>query len=155
MASEALTNVLDEAGVQYDVLPHPHTERAADEAKVLGLSPGEVAKTIVVSTSTGNVRAVLSASDRLDVHKLGEIEGGSRKHVHLLSEDVLASRYPDFELGAVPPMRGPNDAVVVDRRVAERESVVVEAGDHDSSLRILTADLIRLTGARVADIAED
>ncbi len=155
MASEALTKVLDDAGVQYDVLPHPHTERAADEARVLGLSPGEVAKTIVVQTPTGNVRVVLAASDRLDVHKVGELEGGSRKHVHLLAEDALGRRYPDFEVGAVPPVGGPNDAVIVDRRIAERDSIVVEAGDHDSSVRIPTAELIRLASARVADIAED
>ncbi|MBD0349474.1 MAG: YbaK/EbsC family protein, partial [Thermoleophilia bacterium] len=80
---------------------------------------------------------------------------GGRKKVHLATEDDLARDYADFELGAVPPFGGRPDSVIVDRRVAERDSVVVEAGNHDQSLRIPTADLLRITGAQVADICED
>jgi prolyl-tRNA editing enzyme YbaK/EbsC (Cys-tRNA(Pro) deacylase) len=39
--------------------------------------------------------------------------------------------------------------------VAARESVVVEAGTHDQSLRLAAADLVRITGAQVADICQD
>jgi prolyl-tRNA editing enzyme YbaK/EbsC (Cys-tRNA(Pro) deacylase) len=38
--------------------------------------------------------------------------------------------------------------------VAEREFVVIEAGNHDESLRIAAADLLELTGAAVTDISE-
>jgi len=56
----------------------------------------------------------------------------------------------------VPPFGGAHDdAVVVDRRLAERESVVLEAGSHDESVRLATADLVRVTKARVADICEE
>jgi prolyl-tRNA editing enzyme YbaK/EbsC (Cys-tRNA(Pro) deacylase) len=56
----------------------------------------------------------------------------------------------------VPPLGGSRrDRVVVDRRVAERESVVLEAGSHDESVRIARDDLVRITGAQVADISRD
>jgi prolyl-tRNA editing enzyme YbaK/EbsC (Cys-tRNA(Pro) deacylase) len=45
--------------------------------------------------------------------------------------------------------------VVIDRRLAERESVVLEAGSHDESVRLARADLVRVTQARIADIAQD
>jgi prolyl-tRNA editing enzyme YbaK/EbsC (Cys-tRNA(Pro) deacylase) len=45
--------------------------------------------------------------------------------------------------------------VLVDTRLAERDSVVIEAGSHDESVRIKTADLVRLTEAQVADICRD
>jgi Ala-tRNA(Pro) deacylase len=151
-----VTAVLDEAGVGYELLPHAHTETAADEAEALGVPPGEVAKTLVVTTPSGHVRAVVPASERLDLGKLRDVlaEGGRHK-VHLAAEEDLGRDYGDFELGAVPPFGGPDDDVVVDRRVAARESVVVEAGNHDQSLRLAAADLVRITGAQVADICED
>src|SRR5687768_17295234 len=100
MATERITAVLDQAGVTYELLPHPHTERAADEAQALGLSPREVAKTLIVTSPEGNVRAVLPASERIDLRKLGQLQGESRKDVHLASEDALRRDYPEFELGA-------------------------------------------------------
>jgi Ala-tRNA(Pro) deacylase len=156
MAPETFTRVLDEAGAAYEVLPHAHTETAAAEAEALGLPAHEVAKTIVVQTPEGNLRAVLPASERIDLRKLGELHGDRRKEVHLLTEEQLGRDYPDFELGAVPPLGGSNaDRVVVDRRIAGRESVVLEAGSHDDSVRLRTADLIRIANAEVADICTD
>lgn len=153
MGTQDLTRVLDEAGVDYELLPHPYTESALGEAEALGLDPAEVAKTLVVATPAGYVRAVVPAGARLDLRKLRELTGGGKKKVHLASEDALASDYPEFELGAVPPVGGSRrDEVVVDRKVAERESVVIEAGAHDHSARLRTADLLRVTEARVADL---
>jgi prolyl-tRNA editing enzyme YbaK/EbsC (Cys-tRNA(Pro) deacylase) len=58
-----------------------------------------------------------------------------------------------FELGAVPPVGGPaGDRILVDRRLAARESVVFEFGAHDESIRLRTTDLLRLTHADVVDL---
>jgi Ala-tRNA(Pro) deacylase len=146
--------LLDEASVEYELLPHPHTETAAAEADALGVDPSEVAKTLVLSTPAGYVRAVLPASERIDMRKLREhVEGGKR--IHLATEEDLARDYPDFELGAVPPFGGAEDRVLVDPRLAERETVVLEAGSHEQSVRVRTADLLRLTGADVVDLTEE
>ena len=155
MASEDLTRVLDEAEVSYELLPHAHTERATDEAKALGVDPTDVAKTLVVTGPDGNVRAVVPASERLDLHKLADACGVARGEIELAAEDDLGRDYPAFELGAVPPVGGPSDRVVVDRRVTERDSVVFEAGSHDESVRTASADLVRAAGAEVADISLD
>jgi Ala-tRNA(Pro) deacylase len=150
-----VTGFLDEAGVDFDVLEHAHTERAADEAAALGIGPEEVAKTLVLVAPGGNVRAVLAASDRVDVSKVAAVLGVSGKKVHLASEDDLARDYPDFELGAVPPFGGREDQVVVDERLAGRDSVVLEAGTHEKSVRLKTADLVRLTRPHVADVRQE
>lgn len=146
--------MLDEANVEYELLPHPHTETAAAEAEALGVDPSEVAKTLVLSTPAGYVRVVLPASERIDMRKLREhVEGGKR--IHLASEEDLERDYPDFELGAVPPFGGAGDRVLVDLRLAERETVVLEAGSHEQSIRVRTADLVTLANADVVDIAAD
>jgi Ala-tRNA(Pro) deacylase len=150
-----VTDLLEEAGVDFDVLQHAHTERAADEATVLGIGPEEVAKTLVLVTPSGNVRAVLAASERIDLHKVAGVLGIGGKKVHLASEDDLARAYPDFELGAVPPFGGTEDRVIVDERLGARDSFVLEAGSHDRSVRLKAADLVRLTSAQVADITRE
>jgi Ala-tRNA(Pro) deacylase len=155
VATEDLTRVLDEAGVNYELLPHAHTESATDEAKALGVTPEDVAKTLVVSGPDGYLRAVLPGSERLDLHKLAEACGVSRKQVELASEADLSRDYPEFALGAVPPVGGRADRVIVDRRVAARESVVIEAGTHEESVRLAAADLVRVSGGALNDITLD
>jgi Ala-tRNA(Pro) deacylase len=113
-----------------------------------------VAKTLVLATPGGYVRVVLPASERVDLHKVRDhVEGGKR--IHLASEEDLKRDYPDFELGAVPPFGGSSDRVLVDSRLAERESVVLEAGSHEQSVRLRTADLLELARAEVVDLAQD
>src|SRR5919106_5393564 len=145
MASKALTAVLEAEGVQFELLPHGHTESALAEAEALGVDPEDVAKTLVVETPDGYTRAVLPASERLDIRKLGDFLGEGKKKVHLASEESLARDYAEFELGAVPPIGGSRrDPVVIDQRLAERETVVLEAGSHDESIRLAREDLVRL-----------
>jgi Ala-tRNA(Pro) deacylase len=155
MATEDLTRVLDEAGVNYEILPHAHTESATDEAKALGVSQEDVAKTLVVSAPDGYVRAVLPASERLDFHKLADTCGVTRKQLELVSEEELGRDYPEFALGAVPPVGGRSDRVIVDRRVAERDSVVLEAGTHEESVRLAAADLVKVCKGELSDITLD
>jgi Ala-tRNA(Pro) deacylase len=155
-AHDIVTTALAEADVGFDLLPHSRTERALDEAGALGVPTEEVGKTLVVKSPKGFIRAVIPASERLDLKKVRGIVGGA-KRTHLASEEELAEDYPEFELGAVPPFGGSrSDLVLVDARLAERETVVVEAGAHDESIRLPTRDLLRVAGdARVADICAD
>jgi Ala-tRNA(Pro) deacylase len=155
-ARDLVTSALDEANVHYELLPHPRTERALAEARALKVPSGEVAKTLVLKTPEGFVRAVLAASERLDLLKVRTLVGGG-KRTHLATEEDLAREYSEFELGAVPPFGGTRrDPVLLDTRLADRESLVVEAGVHDASIRLLTSDLLRVVGdARVADICHE
>jgi Ala-tRNA(Pro) deacylase len=155
VATEDLTGALDEAGAAYELLPHAHTESALAEAEALGLEPADVAKTLIVKTLEGYLRAVVQASGRLDERKVRDLISGSKKDVHLATEHDLRRDYPDFDLGTVPPLGGARrDPVIVDSRVAARESVVLEAGSHKQSVRIATSDLVRAAGAEVTDICK-
>ena len=152
--ANTLTEALDRAGVVYELLGHAPTDRATDEAVALGLRPNEVAKTVVLTAGSGNVRVLLPASERIDMHKLRDLLDAG-KELHLLNEEALRRDYPEFELGAVPPVGGREDAVVVDSRVAELDQVVFEAGAHDSSVRVRSADLVSLANVRIADVCAD
>jgi prolyl-tRNA editing enzyme YbaK/EbsC (Cys-tRNA(Pro) deacylase) len=55
----------------------------------------------------------------------------------------------------VPPFGGRADRVLVDRRVVDHDHVVLEAGTHDTSVRLRTSDLLSLTAPRVFDLCQD
>ena len=153
MTAEKLMRELASRELGFELLPHRPTMTAGEEAAAVGVPAAEVAKTLVLVTSSGRVRAVLPASERLDLHKVRDLLGEG-KTTRLASEAELAEAYPMFELGAVPPFGGPaSDRTIVDRRLAEHASVVVEAGSHSESVRIRTEDLLRLTAAEVEDIS--
>jgi Ala-tRNA(Pro) deacylase len=152
LAEHALLHVLAQSGLGYELIQHPHTETARGEARVLGVTPEEVAKTVILKTADGYARVVVPASERVAVSKvraLLDLDTDTR----LATEAELAAAYPEFELGAVPPLGGPaGDTIIVDRRLAERERLVFEAGSHDESVRVATEDLLRLSKARIGDV---
>jgi len=155
MTTLYVTRKLAREHVDYEVIRHRPTQSATDEAAAIGVPVDEVAKTLVLTTDEGYVRVVLPASERLDLRKAREVLGG-RKEIRLATEAELAAAYPMFELGAVPPLGGrADDRTIVDRRLAARTSVVLEAGSHEESVRIGTSDLIALARAEVADLCKD
>jgi Ala-tRNA(Pro) deacylase len=148
-----LVRELAESGVGYEILPHRRTMTAEAEARALDLPPEEVAKTVVLWSTEGYVRAVIAASSRLSLDKIRTLRGV--EDGRLATEAELAAAYPDFELGAVPPIGGPKDRVIVDRNLAESERLVFEAGTHEESVRVRTEDLLRIAEADLADITRD
>ena len=156
MAVTDLTSVLESAGASYELLHHEHTERALAEAQALGVPAEDVAKTLIVATPTGYVRALVPAARRIDIGKLRDVLDLRKRDVQLASEAQMARDYSEFELGAVPPLGGARrDPVVIDRALAARDRIVFEAGSHDDSVRVSTEDLVRLTDASIADITAD
>jgi len=141
--------------IEFELLPHGRTESASDEAVALGVDPHEVAKTIILTTARGYLRAVIPATERLDLHKVRYLLD-LHETPFLTSEEELASAYPTFELGAVPPVGGPSgDRVVVDRKLADRDTLVIEAGSHVESVRVDTVDLLVLAQAEIGDLCCD
>jgi Ala-tRNA(Pro) deacylase len=141
---------LEEAAIPYDLLPHPRTTSASAEAHALGLPAREVAKTVVLAVGDGFVRVVVPASERVDLAKVRAFLG--RDDVSIASEHAIGDAYPEFELGAVPPLAGRRDRVLVDVHVLENDFAIVEAGTHDNSLRLPSRDLVAHESALIADV---
>ncbi len=144
---------LEREHIPYELLPHRRTGTAAAEAHALNLPEDIVAKTLVLRTPDGYVRALLPASRRLDPRKVAAAV--DVEDVGLVPEEELVGAYPEFELGAVPPIGGPPDRVVIDESLDFVPRLVFEAGRHDESVRVRTGDLIAATDAIVADICLD
>jgi len=155
MSTQELVGELDRAEVQYELVWHRKTSTAAEEAAALFVPREQVAKTLVLATRAGYVRAVVPASARIDLSKAGKVLGGDET-TRLATEQELAEAFPMFELGAVPPFGGgPGDRTIVDVHLTGQDSVLVEAGSHSASLKIGTKDLLSLADAELADLCEE
>jgi Ala-tRNA(Pro) deacylase len=153
MLTTTLRRELDCAHLDYDVIEHRRTEPASEEARTIGVRPEHVAKTVVLAADRRYVRAVLPASQRLDMHKVRHVLGDT--HARLATECELAIAYPMYELGAVPPFGAPaGDRILFDRGLTECDSIVLEAGSHNASIRMRTTDALSLAQAEIEDIAE-
>ena len=150
----AVTAFLERRGVPYEVVEHARTQTAADEARVAGMAPGDVAKTVVLQDTAGLRLAVIPASERLDMHKVRETLDS--RGVRLVTEQEMAERLEGIEVGAVPPFGAMFDALeLVDERLLDHDRILCSGGDHEHALLVDPRDVVRAGEARVADLCED
>ncbi len=151
---DAIVGFLEGAEVAYELIEHEPVTNAASEAHIANLSPERVAKTIVLHDGHAYVIAAVSAADRLDLHRLRDLFGASRQ-LRLASEAEIARDFPSLEVGAVPPF-GPMvpAAEVIDKALAAQEQILCPAGDHRHSVLVDPREVVRITGATVAEICE-
>jgi Ala-tRNA(Pro) deacylase len=152
---EIVTRYLDEQGVGYEVVEHKTTYTAAEEARAAGVAAEDAAKTLALRDEEGYRLAVIPASERLDLEKVRDLLGAG-KSLRLATEDEMGSDFPDFELGALPPL-GPllPAAEVVDRRLLDHDRILCTGGDHRHGVLIDPQDLVELVQPKVADVCED
>jgi Ala-tRNA(Pro) deacylase len=141
-----VTEHLEKQGIRFELLPHPPTTTALAEAEVLDLEPDEVIKAVVLDVSTGHAIAVVPASRRIDLDLLREALG--EHDARLASEDEIARDFPEFELGAMPPLPSMlHVPLVIDPSVLEHASITFAAGITRGSVR--TSPSVLFTGASV------
>jgi Ala-tRNA(Pro) deacylase len=152
---QAIIDFLDGVGIAYELIEHAPVMSASAEARVAHLPPDQVAKTVVLHDGSVYVIVAIPASDRLDVHKLRELLGSTRR-LRLASEDEIARDFPTLEVGAVPPF-GPMvpAAEVIDSALVAQQRILCPAGDHRHSVLVDPRDVVRIMAARTADICED
>ncbi|HVL90027.1 MAG TPA: YbaK/EbsC family protein [Actinomycetota bacterium] len=146
-----VTEYLQQHHVPFTTLGHAAAASAVAEAYVLVLPPWKVAKTVVLDTSKGHVIAVVPADRRVDLPRVRAALGDP--HATLADEAEIARDYPEFELGAIPPIgRLTGTTTLVDPEIAGLETIVFASGRQDESVRIATGDLLDDANVRVLPI---
>jgi Ala-tRNA(Pro) deacylase len=150
------TQHLEDQGIGYEVVEHEQAFTAASEAAAAGVRPDNAAKSILLRNAEGYRLAVIPASERIDLGKVCDLLGLSRTEMRLATEDEMATDFPDFELGAIPPLGELLPAPeILDRRVLDHEKMLCNGGDHSHSLVLDPQDIVRITGAQIADVCAD
>jgi Cys-tRNA(Pro)/Cys-tRNA(Cys) deacylase len=153
--SAQLEAYLRDHGVSFDVIEHPRSESAVDEARAAQVPAEQTAKTVVLRAPGGYRFAVIPASDRLDLHKAADALELRLHELRFASEADMAADFPAYEVGAIPPLGPEAPAELIDLRLLDYGQVLCPAGDHEHSLLVDPADILRVTGARTADLRQD
>jgi len=150
VAGTPAIKALDKAGVRYALHEYEHdpSERSfGDEAVAkLGWDAGRVFKTLVVSVDGALQVACVPVSAQLDLKSLG-------KRARLADKEQ-AHRSTGYVTGGTSPLgqrkRLPTH---VDASALEHETILVNGGRRGLQLELDPNDLVRLTDARVHEIA--
>jgi Cys-tRNA(Pro)/Cys-tRNA(Cys) deacylase len=149
------------AGVEHVVHEYDTVEAAgprarrphygADAAAALGIDARRVFKTLIADVDGRLVAAVVPVAGELDLRALAAALGGRRA---ALAEPAAAERATGFVVGGISPF-GARRALptVVDDAATALPTVFVSAGRRGLQVEVAPADLVRLTGARLAAIA--
>jgi Ala-tRNA(Pro) deacylase len=141
-----VTEHLEQQGIRFEVLPHPVATSALGEALALGVDADEVIKGVVLDVETGHALAILPASRRLDMLLVREALG--EPHAKLATETEIEHDFPEFELGAVPPLPSLlHVPVVIDPAVVAHRRITFSAGTRKESVRAEPEPLF--TGASI------
>jgi Ala-tRNA(Pro) deacylase len=155
MPVETVVSHLEERGIAYEVVEHDRALTAAGEARAAGQEPANAVKSVLLRDLDGYELVVLQASDRLDLRKVREQLGGKRSELRFATEVEMDADFPQFELGALPPMGEMLPAPeIVDRRVLDHDRVLCNAGDHTHSVLVDPSEIVRAANADVADVRE-
>ena len=137
-----VTEHLQTHGVPFEPIAHPQAYTSIDEARALGIEASEVVKTVAMRVAGGYALMAIPATCRLDMHLVQAAVGD--RHVRLATEEELLRDFPDFELGALPPLGSLLGVpLYVDQEVLAHERVVFAAGSQTESIQLRTADLLR------------
>lgn len=150
-----MESYLRDRGVKAELIEHAHSESAAAEARAAHLPAEQTAKTIVLHTPGGYRFAVIPGSDRLDLNKVAAALDVSRQQLRLATEADMATDFPGYEVGAIPPLGPDTPAALIDMRLLAYEHVLVPAGDHEHSFLLDPADIVRVTAAQTVDLRQD
>ena len=130
-----LTSYLDQRGTQYEICTHEHSRSSAETARSAQVPASQLAKSVILQDDDGCVMAVLPADRVLMVGEFSRLAG--RYRLRLADEDRIASLFEDCERGAVPPVgMAWGLETIVDDTLDGNEVVYLEAGDHESLLRM-------------------
>ena len=126
------------------------TKTAADAAAAIGVSVGQIVKSLVFGVDSEIVMALVSGSNQLDEKKLAAAAGGA-KCARVDADAVRdATGYP---IGGVPPFGHSTQLrVFVDPDLLQYDEVWAAAGTWNDNFGAAPADIVRVAGGVVTDL---
>ena len=144
---------LEQPGAAFEALTHRQAYTSIEEARALGIDADEVLKTLAVRTGPGYLLVVIPAARRLDLRLVREAFGDNR--ARLATEEELGRDFPDYQLGALPPLGALVGAdVYVDPEVLGHDTVVFAAGTQTESVKMRTQELFEEGGFTTVALAK-
>jgi len=149
MPCTKLLEYLDEMKVDYDLEEHPQAYAARETAVKAEVPVRTFAKTVLVRLDGLMAMAVLPSDHKVNFNLLREAAGVDT--ISLALEDEFAARFPDCELGAMPPFGNLYDMpVYVDAHLAPVDNITFNAGTHTEAITMAYDDFVDLVQPQMA-----
>jgi len=148
MPKQKLKDFLDSEGVKYVSIVHSPAFTAQEVAASAHIPGRILAKTVMVRIDGQLSMAVVPASFSVDFDLLQGALGADK--VTLAHEEDFEDRFPDCELGAMPPFGNLYGMpVYVSRSLAENDEIAFNACSHRELLKMAYKDFVKLVDPKV------
>ena len=139
-----LKDYLTNHNIDYTELTHEHSATALESASATHVAGDLVVKAVLLSDGTEYLLAALPADRRLEINRLCDF---LEQDYELASEDEIADVFSDCEVGAIPPTgEAYGLRTIWDDALSKPDGVYLEAGDHETLIRVGKDDFLRLMG---------
>ena len=128
-----------------------HARTSQQAADALGVTVGQIAKSLVFTADGRPLLVIASGANRVDEAKLAGLAQGKVRR----ADPETVKQATGYSIGGVPPI-GHAEAlpIYIDRDLLRYEFVYAAAGVPECVFPLTPAELVRGTGGRVADVKE-
>lgn len=148
MPVEMLKQFLDAKHVKYVNVKHSQAYTAQEVAASAHIPGRTMAKVVIVELDGEMAMAALPANRKVVLQDLRDVTGS--EYVRFVAEDKFKSRFPDCEIGAMPPFGNLyNMEVFVAESLALNPAIAFNAGSHEEIIKLAYADFERLVNPTV------
>jgi Ala-tRNA(Pro) deacylase len=134
---------LDEHKIKYTIIKHSSAYTAQEIAASAHISGKELAKTVMIKFDGKMAMAVLPASYKISFDDLKEVLGVEK--VRLAYEQEFMDKFPDCEVGAMPPFGNLYGMdVYVAESLTDDEEIAFNACSHTELIRMKYDDFEKL-----------
>jgi len=148
VACDKLQEFLDRNQVKYISIKHSPAFTAQEIAASAHIPGQEVAKTVVVKLDGELALVVLPAPEMVRMEHLKAETGAQR--VELASEEEFRDRFPDCEVGAMPPFGNLYGMdTYVEKSLTGDEEIAFNGGTHTELVKMAFSDYRSLTQPKI------
>ena len=152
MPAMKLKQYLDNEGIKYVTIVHSPAYTAQEAAASAHIQRNVLAKTVIVELDDELAMVVVPANRRVELKELRELTGCER--VKIASEDTFRKRFPDCEVGAMPPFGNLYGMeVFAAASLSDSPEIAFNAGTHTEVVKMEYRDFERMVHPRVMNLA--
>ena len=143
MSSAKLKKFLDENNIKYITVSHSKAYTAQQVAASAHIPGKTLAKTVMIKLGDKMAMAVLPASKMVNFGMFKEVIGSD--DVELSTEREFKDKFPDCEIGAMPPFGNLYEMdVYVAETLAKQDEIAFNSCSHTELIKMSYADFEKL-----------
>ena len=152
MPIKKLKEFLDRENVKYISIKHSSAFTAQEIAASAHIPGKELVKTVMIKINGKMAMAILPASYKIDLKLLQEITGA--ENVRLAGEAEFKDKFPDCEVGAMPPFGNLyNMDVFAAQSLEDDDEITFNACSHTELIKLSFKDFKRLVNPKIVEFS--